>query len=153
MSESKVKRGATDEQQMIGNIIAGLFAALGIGVIVFFLYSVFNNPRIAEAETTNRLILEFLDSYGLLIPLLVFGLGLTFVNFARLLFARDTIASGWAQLTAFWLMVFSIVVIFIHLFQVLTTNAGADADDRISVNFALVVGLIVLGAVTGFMAR
>jgi trehalose/maltose transport system permease protein len=153
MSETKVKRGATDEQQMIGNIIAGLFAALGIGVIVFFLYSIFNNPRIAEAETTNRLILEFLDSYGLLIPLLVFGLGLTFVNFARLLVARDAIASGWAQLTAFWLMVFSIVVVFIHLFQVLTTNVGADADDRIGVNFVLVGGLIVLGAVTGFMAR
>jgi trehalose/maltose transport system permease protein len=153
MSEDKAKRGATDQQLTIGNLIAGLFAILGIGVIVIFVYSVLNNPKISGAETSNRLILEFLDGYGLIIPLLVFGLGLVFVNFARLLYARDILASGWAQLTAFWLMVASVIIIFVHLFQVLTANVGAAADDRINVNFGLIGSLIVLGAVTGFMAR
>ena len=147
--ENSVKRVATEQERLIGNVIAGLFALLGIGVMIAFVLNVLNNPDISEAETTNHLILNFLDGYGLIIPIIVFVLGAVFVNFSRRLFARDIITSGWAQLTLFWTMVFSIVIIFVHVFQVLTTNLTADADDRLALNFTLIVGLIVLGALTG----
>lgn len=149
MSENKVKRDVTEQEKMIANGIAGLFGILGIGILIAFIYSVLNNTNVTEAETQNRMILEFLDGYGLLIPLIVFGLCLTFLNFARRLFARDIITSGWAQLTLFWTMVFSIIIIFIHIFQVLTNNISAQAGDRLSLNFGLIGGLVVLGAVTG----
>lgn len=144
MSENKVKRNVSEQDLMISNIIAGLFAVLGIGIIVAFIFSVLSSPAITEAETQNTRILEFLDGFGILIPLIVFGLGITLINYARRLYARDIVTSGWAQLTMLWTMVFSIIIIFIHVLQVLTSN-----DDTAGINFGLVVGLVVLGGITG----
>jgi hypothetical protein len=149
MSDIAVRRAATSQQQLIGNVIAGLFALLGIGIIAVLILSIVNNPAIAQAESTNRLILDFLDGYGILIPVLVIGLGFTFIDFARKLYARDIVASGWAQLSVFWMMVFSIILILIHLFQVLTNNIGANPENLQSLNMNLVVGLAVLAAIAG----
>lgn len=149
MSENVGQKEVTEQQKMVGNIIAIAFAILGIGIMVAFLFNVFNNPEISETSDTNRTILNFLDSYGLIIPILAFGLGITFVNYARELLARDIITSGWAQLTVFWGMVFSIIIIFVHTFQVLTTNVGADAQDQIPLNFTLIISLIIAGAIAG----
>ncbi len=149
MSENKIKRDVTEQEKLIANGIAALFALLGISILIAFIYSVLSNTNVTEAENQNRMILEFLDGYGLLIPLIVVGLCVTFINFSRRLFARDIITSGWAQLTLFWTMVFSIIIIFIHIFQVLTTNISVQASDRLSLDFVLIGGLIVLGAITG----
>lgn len=149
MSENVVQREATEQQKLVGNIIAIAFAILGIGIIVTFLFNVFNNPEILEASSTDRTILTFLDSYGLIIPILAFGLGITFLSYARALLARDMITSGWTQLTVFWGMVFSIIIIFVHIFQVLTTNVGAREQDQIPLNFTLIISLIVAGAIAG----
>ena len=43
MNENGVQKEATEQQKLIGNVIALLFAILGIGIIVVFLYNVFNN--------------------------------------------------------------------------------------------------------------
>lgn len=149
MSQNVKKREADEQQQLIGRLIAGLFAILGVGLIITFLLNIANNPNISGAETTNTLILNFLDNYGIIIPVLVFGIGLTFVNYARKLFALDIITSGWAQLTMFWSTVFSILIIFIHVFQVITTNLGVEPEDRLSLNFTLIGGLVIFGAVAG----
>jgi|GEM_PF-165981 len=149
MSETTIKSVASEQDRLIGNIIAALFAILGIGIIGVFIYSVLNNPDISEADTFNTTILNFLDSYGLIIPFLVFGLGIGFVYYSVKLFQRDIITSGWAQLTMFWTMVFSIIIIFVHIFQIVTTNISVAAEDRLPLNFTLIIGLVVLGAVTG----
>ncbi|MEM9950189.1 MAG: sugar ABC transporter permease [Chloroflexota bacterium] len=148
MSENKVKREATEQQRTIGNVIAVLFAVLGVGLVGVFLFNVLTNPNVSDAPSTNATILNFLDGYGIIIPLLVFGLGFTFLNYARGLLARDIITSGWAQLTMFWSMVGSIVIIFIYLFQVITT-INSESSSRVEPDFLLIGGLIVFGAVTG----
>ncbi|MEO1287152.1 MAG: sugar ABC transporter permease [Chloroflexota bacterium] len=148
MSENKVKREATEQQRTIGNVIAVLFAVLGVALVGVFLFNVFTNPNISDASSTNATILNFLDGYGIIIPLLVFGLGFTFLSYARGLLARDIITSGWAQLTMFWSMVGSIVIIFIYLFQVITT-INSESSSRVEPDFLLITGLIVFGAITG----
>ncbi len=153
MSEISMDGQATSQQEQMGRIVAGLFAIIGIGMIIAFTITVINNPTITGEQTINRVILNFLDGYGLISPFLVLGLGLLFLNFSRQLFARDRITSGWAQLAMLWSTIFAILIFFIHIFQVGTTNLGADADDRVSLNWVLLISMVVVAAVAGWVWR
>lgn len=140
----------TSQQQTIGSVIAGLFAVVGIGVIAVFIFTVLNDTDVTQASSRNQTILTFLDSYGLITPLLALGIGLAFMNFSRQLFARDIVTSGWAQLAMLWTMVFALVVLVVHIFQVATTNIGATVTaNRVDFNVPLAVGLVITAAVAG----
>ena len=154
MSEMALSSTQASQRQTIGSIIAGLFAVIGVGMIVMFAISLLNNPNLADANLTfDRRILNFLDGYGLISPLLIVGLGLLFINFSRKLFAHDLVTSGWAQLTMLWIAIFSIAIIVVHIFQVVTTNLGADANDQIPLNVTGIIGLLVVAVVSGVVWR
>lgn len=140
---------ANEQQHLIGTLIAGLFGLLGIGTIIAFGMTVFNDPVIRAAINDNYLTLAFLDTYGLILPILALSLGITFIYFAWQLFQRDLITSGWASLTLFWGMVFSIIVIFIMVFNVVFTNLGLEPDKQIGLDYGIIAALVVLGAVLG----
>jgi len=153
MAENMSLHQVTSQQKTIATVISLLFTVFGIGIVVLFIWSVLNDPDISQAVSTNRLILNFLDNYGIIIPLTVFGLGITFLNYSRRLLAGDFITSGWAQSTLFWVMVFSILGIAVHAFQVGTANIGVEPQDRIPFNTNLVLGLALLATVGGGVWR
>ena len=115
-------------------LIAGLFAILGVGTLVVLIISVSGTNSIArarEAGDTGQLILEFFDSFGIIIPLLMLGIGFAFVNLARKLLARDLVTARWATQILFWLMIFSIVGIVV---LILNWVSASDPESTLDVS-------------------
>lgn len=136
-------------------LIAALFALLGVGILVVLVLNVggsANINRAREAGDTGQIILEFLYSFGIIMPILMLGAGYVFVNVARKLLAKDLVTSTWATQILFWLMVFSIIGIGILL---INWVGASDPESKLDVSAYpyLLIIVIIASFVFGFAWR
>lgn len=137
-------QNSIEQNTRIPQLIVGLFAILGIGILAVLVISVLNADditRAREAGDTGQLILEFLYAFGIISPLLMLGAGFAFLNLSRKLLARDLISSGWATQVLFWLMVFSIFGVGIIIYNWI---AGSDPDSTLDTSFYPLLFIIVI---------
>ena len=129
-SHDSSQRGHT-----VPRLIAGLFACLGIGMLLALTVNVGGAPNIIRARETGDigpLILEFLYTFGIVTPLLMLAAGFASLNIARKLRARDLLTAKWATQILFWLMIFSIFGIAV---LIMNWVLASDPDSTLDVSF------------------
>ena len=139
----------------IPQLIAGLFALLGIGALLALAVSVGGADNITRARQTGdvgRLILEFLYTFGIVTPLLLLAAGFACLNIARKLWAKDLLAAKWSTQVLFWLMIFSLFGIGV---LIINWVLASDPESTLDVSFYpyLFVIALLLTAAFGFSWR
>ena len=139
----------------IPQLIAGLFALLGIGALLALAISVGGADNITRARQTGdvgRLIVEFLYTFGLVTPLLLLAAGFACLNIARKLWAKDLLTAKWSTQVLFWLMIFSLFGIGI---LIINWVLASDPESTLDVSFYpyLFVIALLLTVAFGFSWR
>ena len=139
----------------IPQLIAGLFALLGIGALLALAISVGGADNVTRARETGdvgRLIVEFLYTFGLVTPLLLLAAGLACLNIARKLWAKDLLTAKWSTQVLFWLMIFSLFGIGI---LIINWVLASDPESTLDVSFYpyLFVIALLLTVAFGFSWR
>ncbi len=119
---------------------------IGVGVLLYFFNSVRTDSGITEVrewtvETSEdgerpSYVLAFLDSFGVIIPILLIILGGLFVRLGLWLRQADVNAGRWSQIVYSWL---TIGLGFVGVFQIVVNSADSD-----SLQLAAVIGLILI---------
>jgi trehalose/maltose transport system permease protein len=102
--------------QRVGiELVSAMLVLMGLTAIVFFLLSVNADDGIREAvnwtaETSEgprpSLVLAFLDSFGIVVPVLVIILGMMFIGLGLRLRTLNINAAHWARTVYLWLAIF-----------------------------------------------
>lgn len=113
-------------------LLAGLFAALGVGAIVFLIVSIATNPPLQTAlsrSDAGDILLTFLNSFGIVLPTIIIGFGFYMIRLALRLLRREYTAGLWAQLILFWLMVTAGILMAAYIINNTTGVAPRMASD------------------------
>lgn len=101
-------RSPTDIEAVAIELISGLFILIGLGAFALLFVSI-NSDTTIQAITQGRseqsLILAFLDSFGIVVPILILVLGSLLIWLGVRLRQRGITAARWAQLALVWLSV------------------------------------------------
>lgn len=146
MAANTKSTSLTVSQQAPVNLISALFVAVGISALLGLLLAIATNERLAT-EASNAAVgplLAFLNNFGIVIPLLLIGFGIYFIQLALKLRQGRLSAAIWAKLYAMWLVVLSIFAVIVTIFNSLS---AAAADPSALPILALA---ILLGAAAGF---
>jgi trehalose/maltose transport system permease protein len=126
--------------------IAGLFAVMGVGMLIVLIFNVLGAESIRQAQAagdTGQMILEFLYRFGIIAPLLMLGAGIAFLNISRKLIAKDLITSNWATQILFWMMIFSVVGLVILILNWISASDPESTLDVSAYPYLLVVVIIL----------
>lgn len=137
------------------NLIAGLFALVGIAAIIFIVTSILGDTRIQEASQGDggfgAVLLALLDSYGIILPLIVIGFGIYFVRLALDVYKRDISAGAWAQQFSMWLV---IVFVFATIGLIISSIAASGAQPNTLPLLILTIGgAVVFGLSWWWIAK
>ncbi|MBK8019913.1 MAG: hypothetical protein IPK19_00480 [Chloroflexi bacterium] len=137
---------ALAERRMAGAVgavlLAAYFVLIGLFAIVLLAAAVLVDPGVQsavgwvplDAEAVRpSVILAFLDSFGLVVPLLALGLGGLFIVLGLRLARRQMSAARWAQIALVWVIAGLILFLILNVideFQRLsrTPNYAFGAD-------------------------
>ena len=137
-------------------LFAALFVLLGVATIGWFALAVANDPGIraalawtpAQGEQQPSVIMAFLTQFGIAMPLLVVGLGLTAIGLGFRLSKQNIVAARWAQTALVWLAAGALAValagalsVFAGLIQ--QPNAPPDMAVVTRTVAALAAGLVL----------
>ncbi len=116
------KRDPNAQETQVIRLISGLLILLGAGAIVAFLSIVIGNPEFAplsgdEEAGFGAYLLIFLDSFGIIIPLLVAVFGAYFINLGIKINTRDYLTGAWSEFVLFWLAVLLLFNIVWQIYQ------------------------------------
>jgi trehalose/maltose transport system permease protein len=130
-------------------IIGALFAASGVGMIVFLVLNIVTNESLRFAIETQAefsdLLLTFLNAYGIVLPLVMIIAGVYFIRLGMRLIQRDLPAASWAKQILFWLMVL-MIALFIAQVSTAMTSGASDASQW------LIAALAAVGAGAAWFA-
>jgi trehalose/maltose transport system permease protein len=125
------------------NIIGALFAASGVGLIVFLILNIVTNESLRFAVETQAefsdLLLTFLNTYGIVVPLIMIGAGIYFIRLGMGILRRDLPSAAWAKQVLFWVMVL-MIALFIGQVSTNLTSSASDATTW------LIAALAAIGA-------
>lgn len=116
-------------QRLIVELISGLLLLTGLAALAFLAISIANDAKInavldwtAESPGDERpsLILAFLDSFGIVVPVLIIVLGVAFARLGLRLRTRRINAAHWAQTTLTWA---TLALLLVAFFNFLTNSA------------------------------
>ncbi len=116
-------------------IYSGLFILLGLGAIALLFLTIANDPIIQAvlnwdpAESGGEqpsLILAFLSQLGIVVPIILLGMGLLFVQLGVRLLKAHIRDGYWAQVALLWLSVGSVLLAVINLLNVARTLSEQD---------------------------
>lgn len=103
---------ASDGAGMIGIYGLGLFfialAAAAFTLVVSNVAGILNTAM--PDETSGNTLLRFLNTYGIILPLLITGAGLYLALLGIRIFRRDIRAANWARQILLWLTIASVVL-------------------------------------------
>lgn len=126
--------------------ISGLFIFLGLGIIAWLLYSIFNDVTLQtalEAGNNGDTILAFLDTYGILFPVIIVAVGLYLFRLGTKLLKRQISAAVWAKQVLMWLMIISAYLIAQTLLGVIAGTSDLSAS------IVPILGLLAVGVAFG----
>ena len=134
-------------------IISGLTILIGAVILLYFANSVRTTAGINEVLDWSQdiaadagaekpsLLLAFLDSFGIILPVLLFLGGVLLIRLGFWLRQRDINAARWAQIVYTWTVVGLVIVALLHM---AINGIGANALERTL--------LLVAAAVPGGLA-
>lgn len=99
-------------------IVSALFILIGLGIFGFFFVSINSDgaiQAITQGESEGSIVLAFLDSFGIVTPILMLLIGWLMIRLGRELRQRKISAARWAQVALIWLIV-AIAVLGINAF-------------------------------------
>ncbi len=154
-------RRSTDIENVAIELISGLFILIGLGAFSFLFVSI-NSDRtiqsITRGEMEGSLILAFLDSFGIVTPILVIVLGWMLIRLGGDLRQRSITAARWAQIALIWLSV-AVMVMGISAFisggqpEVTFTEPGFNVGKAVGALLPFLVALIPLVIALPWLSR
>ncbi len=100
------QRRATDIENLGVELISGLFMLLGLALFGLLFVQINSDPAIREATRNDTSVfLAFLDSFGIVTPLLIILIGVLFLRLGFNLRKRSVTAARWAELALLWMIV------------------------------------------------
>jgi hypothetical protein len=93
-------------------LVAALFLALGVGA--FAVVGININAAITGAaldEPIGTTLLRFLNTYGIIVPIVLVGVGVYLLWIGVRLFRREIQAAEWARQLLLWMLIALIVLI------------------------------------------
>ncbi len=124
-------------------LISGFFITLGVVAILTLLIAVPRDPLITaainhEESSFGRVALAFMDSFGLVLPALLIGIGLYLIRLGLRFSQRQISAATWARQVALWLLVAAFYFGAQDAARVVT--GGVLVDRLLSIVLSLLVG-------------
>ncbi len=124
MNTQTASRSSSPYEKLGTIILSSYFLLIGLLSVVLLIAAVVADSgiqtalgwiEISEGEVRPSVVLAFLDSFGLVLPLLVLILGMLFIRLGIRLRARDISAARWASIALLWLMIGSILIALLNL--------------------------------------
>jgi len=139
------KRNTGQLDALSVELLSGLFMILGVGAIIALFWQINTDPLIHQA-TVNAVpltqgILAFLDSLGIIVPVVLIVFGIYAFRLGLRLRTRDVGAAAWAQQTLLWLVIF-FAVMAVQALGAATTDPSASG----SVVGTVAITLVMVGA-------
>ncbi|NDJ85075.1 MAG: sugar ABC transporter permease [Chloroflexi bacterium] len=119
-SDDTTHRRLSGKDRLVLEVLSIVTILIGVVVLLYFFNSVRTDSKINEvldwsAEQTEEdpnaerpsLLLAFLDSFGIIVPILILFLGGLFIRLGWWLRQRNVNAARWAQITYAWLAIAS----------------------------------------------
>jgi trehalose/maltose transport system permease protein len=141
-------------------IFSALFVLLGLAAITWLVVSIIRHPAIrsvvegtvGESGQSPSLVIAFLTQFGIVLPVLVFGLGLASIWLGWQLRTRDILAARWAQVALLWLTVGSAIGALFIVVQVGFGYLSRSEQEATSLDQQQLLTLAVLLVAIGFFA-
>lgn len=131
------RSAARDEGGLVAVVLAVLFLILGCAAIGVVISNILSATGAAEAgEEFGTTFLRFLNSYGIILPLLLIGVGIYLLRLSLRLYQREARAAAWARQLLMWSGVLMIVL------AVQAVSAGAPTGR--AVEFALPYAVLAI---------
>ena len=137
-------------------LISALLVIIGIGAIFSFLVSVQQDDAIQFALNWEAsedfpdqpsIILAFLESFGIIVPALIFYLGSVLIGIGIRLRSGQIRIAHWAKVALLWLMVGSGALILLNLYnivrEVTEDEIVLNAGDVLTAFLPLIIGFII----------
>jgi trehalose/maltose transport system permease protein len=146
-------------------LVSTLLILIGLGSIVLFLWSILNDAGLQlvvnwmpteDVPEQPSLILIFLERFGIIVPALIFGLGLALVRLGWKLRKGDIGNAYWAQTALQWMAVGLFALLILNMYNaVRLTNEGEGAQfaELLVEWIPIILGIIVTGSVWFWMSR
>ncbi len=143
--ESRLNRRLLGTQRLALGLVSGLLILLGVAAIVWFLSNVFSDAGIREVrdwvpagpdDERPSVLLAFLDSFGVVLPVLVIAIGAALVRLGFWLRTRNINAIRWSQMSLRWLLVGTVILA--------TLNFITNGLDAAALSTALPIGLMAI---------
>jgi hypothetical protein len=132
------QRRATDIENLGVELISGLFMLLGLALFGLLFVQINSDPAIREATRNDTSVfLAFLDSFGIVTPLLIILIGVLFLRLGFNLRKRSVTAARWAELALLWMIValvlYSIITfVSVGRASITLSNPTFDIGERFS---------------------
>jgi trehalose/maltose transport system permease protein len=147
---ASMPRRASDIENIGVELVSGLLILIGLGLLAFLFVQI-NSDAAIQAATRGEgsLILAFLDSFGIITPILILVVGILLIRLGLTTRQRNVTAARWADLSMLWLMVALIlygVISFINTGRaaITLTNPNFDVSAAILAVLPLIILLIPL---------
>lgn len=128
------------------NLIGGLFLLLALGALAVVLNDIISilNARVA-GEAFGATLLSFLDSYGLIVPILLVGISFAFFRLGLGILGYNYTPAAWGRQVLLWLLIACIVLGIQAFTEGLQNNFQAFSGLTSGVLFFIAAGLFILG--------
>lgn len=152
LNEDRSGEMALFKKHPVNYAITIFLITFGILAIVWLTISILHNPSIqlallnnpADSGSASPLIIAFLVSYGIIVPILTLGIGFVLIFLGIKLLSGNIRFARWAQFTFFWLAV-GIGIFFIYnIFMLLSPYLFPNPQQQTSFDQSKILLLVIL---------
>lgn len=145
-------RTMSDVEAVAIELISGLFILIGLGAFSFLFVSINSDPTIqaiTQGEMEGSIVLAFLDSFGIVTPILLMLIGWMLIRLGGDLRSRHITPARWGQIALIWLIV-GVIVLGVNAYirggqpELALTSGGFDAGRGIQSALPFIGALIPL---------
>ena len=153
------QRRPTDIEAVGIELISGLFILLGLAAFGLLFVSI-NSDAAIQAATRGEgsLILAFLDSFGIITPILTVVIGWLLIRLGRKLRQRSVSSARWAQVALVWINV-AVVFLGVRAFmlggksETLLGGESFNVGEGLLAALPFVLALFILGMALAWLSR
>ncbi|MBW4437714.1 MAG: sugar ABC transporter permease [Pleurocapsa minor GSE-CHR-MK-17-07R] len=148
MSVNSQSRPADQGLNALGiPLVAALFVIAGAAAFALFASNITATLSAALPDDPGgQTLLNFLYTYGIIVPLLLVGIGAYMLLLGVRLFRADHRSATWARQILLWLAIASVVFIFQGLTSAPVLGPAPTMDERMRTVLPLAAVLVVAGA-------
>lgn len=133
----------SDIEAIAVELLSGLFVLIGLGAFSYLFVSINSDSTIraiTQGEEEGSFLLAFLDSFGIIMPILVIVIGWMLIRLGGDLRQRKITAARWAQVALIWIIV-AVAVLGINTFVTSGRPATTLTGESFNTTGAIQAGL------------